>query len=431
MSPLTRARPQVHRKGPNILDESDDELNDLSCALVDERADNPPTPETPTTLCVQVRQSPYIDTFHDHHTVRVTIDSGATSNMIRETIAKRLGATMRTSSQSAHQADGSLPLVVVGETNITLTRDGSGFRFEGLVVENLNVDILGGTPFMETNDIEIRPARRQIMLGNGTTYTYGSTRDPQDRHTVRRAHVLRAPPQTTTVWPGEFVELELPPGSPTDDVMFALVPRTDAHTKSTHHTNLWPPPALIQSVAGRVRIPNLTGEPLVLKRREQFCPVFLPHPDISHTDGPEQDVKSTPQAPHPVVPHPTHSATISLDPDNTLNPDMQAKFRTLHDEYDEVFNPTFPGYNGAAGPFEAVVNMGPVQPPQRKGRLPQYAQDKLRELQLKFNRRRGYYCRVPKSLVPDKKTKWWLPPCHHLCRCRQIQQAPALSHARC
>ena len=172
--------------------------------------------------------------------------------------------------------------------------------------------------------------------------------------------------------------------------MFALEPRTDAHTKSTHRTNLWPPPALIQSVAGRVRIPNLTGEPLVLKRREQFClvsPVFLPHPDISHTDGPEQDIKSTPQAPHPVVPHPTHSATISLDPDNTLNPDMHAKFRALHDEYDEVFNPTFPGYNGAAGPFEAVVNMGPVPPPQRKGRLPQYAQDKLRELQLKFDAR--------------------------------------------
>ena len=29
--------------------------------------------------------------------------------------------------------------------------------------------------------------------------------------------------------------------------------------------------------------------------------------------------------------------------------------------------------------------MGPVQPPQRKGRLPQYAQDKLRELQHKYD----------------------------------------------
>ncbi|XP_072025110.1 uncharacterized protein [Amphiura filiformis] len=61
------------------------------------------------------------------------------------------------------------------------------------------------------------------------------------------------------------------------------------------------------------------------------------------------------------------------------------KFRTLLEEYDEVFNPLFPGYNGSAGPFKAVVNMGPVQPPQRKGRLPQYAPDKLQALQHKFD----------------------------------------------
>ena len=37
------------------------------------------------------------------------------------------------------------------------------------------------------------------------------------------------------------------------------------------------------------------------------------------------------------------------------------------------------------GPFEAVVNMGPVQPPQRKGRLPQYSKGQLQKLQDKFD----------------------------------------------
>ena len=37
------------------------------------------------------------------------------------------------------------------------------------------------------------------------------------------------------------------------------------------------------------------------------------------------------------------------------------------------------------GPFEAVVNIGSVQPPQRKGRIPQYARDKLVDLQQKFD----------------------------------------------
>ena len=54
-------------------------------------------------------------------------------------------------------------------------------------------------------------------------------------------------------------------------------------------------------------------------------------------------------------------------------------------EFDEVFDTEYKGYNGASGPFEAVVNMGPVQPPQRKGRLAQYACDKLLELQQKFD----------------------------------------------
>lgn len=81
----------------------------------------------------------------------------------------------------------------------------------------------------------------------------------------------------------------------------------------------------------------------------------------------------------------------SPDPDTTLpGPDMvaqtvRADFQSLLTEYDTVFDPQFPGYNGAAGAYKAKVNMGPVEPPQRKGRLPQYARDKLIELQEKFD----------------------------------------------
>ena len=56
------------------------------------------------------------------------------------------------------------------------------------------------------------------------------------------------------------------------------------------------------------------------------------------------------------------------------------------DEYDHIFDPNIKGYNGAEGPFEARVNMGPVEPPQRNGRLPQYARHQLLELQQKFDK---------------------------------------------
>lgn len=51
----------------------------------------------------------------------------------------------------------------------------------------------------------------------------------------------------------------------------------------------------------------------------------------------------------------------------------------------EVFNPKFGSYNGASGPFKAVVNMGSAQPPQRKGKVPQYDRNKLVELQQRFD----------------------------------------------
>ncbi|MEW8547318.1 MAG: RNase H-like domain-containing protein, partial [Candidatus Thiodiazotropha sp.] len=60
-------------------------------------------------------------------------------------------------------------------------------------------------------------------------------------------------------------------------------------------------------------------------------------------------------------------------------------FQDLHQKYDEVFNPEIAKYNGAFGSFEATVNMGPTQPPQRKGKVPQYSRDKLVELQQRFD----------------------------------------------
>ena len=80
-----------------------------------------------------------------------------------------------------------------------------------------------------------------------------------------------------------------------------------------------------------------------------------------------------------------HSATVSVDPDNMLSKPTQQSFRSLLETYDDVFDPTITGYNGAASPFKAVANMGPVQPLPCKGRLPQYPHNKLVELQQKFD----------------------------------------------
>ena len=158
-----------------ILDdesEADDNL-DTDLPICDAEGEEPNS--SAVAYRIQTRQSPYMDVFHGHHVIRVTIDSGATGNMIRYSLVKRLGFEIIPSAQSVHQADGCSKLHVVGETLISFTRDNKEFKFEGLVVGNLDLDVLAGTPFMEVNDIAVRLAKREVTLGDGTKYNYGST----------------------------------------------------------------------------------------------------------------------------------------------------------------------------------------------------------------------------------------------------------------
>ena len=138
----------------------------------------------------------------------------------------------------------------------------------------------------------------------------------------------------------------------------------------------------MSSVAGKIHIPNDTNSPLILQCNQHFaqvCPTF--YPDISPSQS-----ETLPSILSITRPSPKdHSAGISLDPDSILSYSSHAKFLTINREFDQVFNPNFTGYNGAAGPLQGVVNMGPTLPPQRKGHLPRYARDRLVKLQEKFD----------------------------------------------
>ena len=349
--------------------------------FVDNECDDPISPQSASISLVQVRQSPYMDTFHGYHAVRITIDSGAEGNMMRESTATRLSAEIKPSSQSAHQADGSSPLAVVGEVRLTFTRDSKSFLFEGLVVRDLDVEVLAGTPFMELNDISVRPAKRQVITSDGTQYKYGSSGQSPGPQKVRRASVLRAPNARTTIWPGDFVEISLPQDM-ADEHLLALEPRSDCPSALSSRENMWPEPAVIANVAGKIRIPNLSDVPQFLQKYEHFCqvrPVYIPD-SVTNIDN------GLPNQPTPPMSKSTlHSSTINLDHAHTLPDEVRSSFMALHKDYDTVFSPEFQGYNGAEGPLKAIVNMGPVLPPQRKGRLPQYSKDKLVELQNKFD----------------------------------------------
>ena len=308
---------------------------------------------TPSNRHVLVSHSPYINTFFLHHPVRVT-------NMIRESVATAIGAKITTSSQMALQADGRYTLSITGETRLALIREGKEFTLEALVVQDMDVDVLAGVLFMMCNDIKIRPAKRQVMFADGTVFLYGSGQEHYGPHAVRRtqAFLLRAPPTTTTIWPGNF--------GPSDfgDMPLAIEPRMDlTRYSSAGETNVWPKSDIINSLGRAIRIVNDTGELKVLKRNDHFG-------QIQHIVSPGELPDTISVAVTHVVSSPdkvdvpiSHSGKVCVDPDNQLSMSDKAPFQALNAEYDEVFKPVYSGYNGTVGQFQAVVNMGPVLPP--------------------------------------------------------------------
>ena len=94
----------------------------------------------------------------------ITLDTGATTNMIRASTARVCKLTITPASQIPRQADGGTPLDVIGEIHCIVTRGSLSFQLDALVVKQLDVDVLAGNPFLARNDVVIRPSKKQIII---------------------------------------------------------------------------------------------------------------------------------------------------------------------------------------------------------------------------------------------------------------------------
>lgn len=172
-----------------------------------------------------------------------------------------------------------------------------------------------------------------------------------------------------------MIENDLPEDMLNSDNTFSVEPHSvTLNDKSV----MWPEPCIVSDVSGKIRIPNTTDSPLVLRRNEHLCQVrttFVPEPSTCSKLTPTKSGSSSVFL----------SDAVRVDPDSLLPVRTKSRFEELLHRYDNVFNPLFSGYYGAVGPLEAKVNMGPVLPPQRKGRVPQYSKDQLCNLQEMFN----------------------------------------------
>ena len=367
---FTKAR----RTGVNDEDDLDDQSGGEEDfddnALIDQASANR----------VRVIQSPYLNMYYFDQPVHVTLDTGATTNMVRASFAKSLNLPITTSSQFARQADGITSLKVVGEIHCNLTRGDRSFALHALAVDKLDVNVLAGNPFLVTNDIATRPAKNQVVIGGSEIVYYGQ-QTSNSASVIRRtqAYLLRCPRQQTLL-PGDFVQLALPDDCEIDS-QWALEPRVGSpanmHVKDT---SAWPYAQNIEAVGRNVRVLNNTTDPILLRRHEHICQV-RPIAIVDNASPVPPGVTPSRATVH-TGPFSQH---VTLDPDSCLSEDLRAKFVEINLQYDGVFSPVLSKYNGASGKIEAVVNMGPTLPPQRKGRLPHYNRETLCELQMKFD----------------------------------------------
>ena len=359
-------------------DDSNDEVPERS-NIDDMFLDNPGA----VVRRVSSRPSPILNTLYQGCPCSITLDSGATSNLISLSMAKRLNVKIHPATQKAHQADGFTPLDTVGEVHITVTRGSDVFIFDGLVIKNLDVDILGSMPFLEDNDIGMRPAKREIIIKGKYKIPYNHDTFGSDSNAVRRSqsYVLHSPKQRTVVLPGESLCLKTPEYT-SPDCVWALEPRAESAGGID-----WFDPQEVHSVNHEIYLKNQTHEPVMLNKQAHVCQVraivdTVRNKELDQSlEDPAENCSSKSSCNNGIL----HSSSIILDPDNILPEGVAKKFTDLHRQYDNVFNPKIPKYNGFSGNIEGNVNMGRVLPPQRKARTPQYNREKLILLQNKFD----------------------------------------------
>ena len=120
-----------------------------------------------------------------------------------------MGLSILPTNQGALQADVKTPLSVIGEIKgIEITRGAHVFRLDASVVREDIGDINAGEPFLEINDIAVRPAKKEIIIKGRDIVNYASTSfgHPTMRHI--QIFLCRAPSHPTTIFPGEYVTIK-------------------------------------------------------------------------------------------------------------------------------------------------------------------------------------------------------------------------------
>ena len=218
------------------------------------------TPDETQVSCSRVlcMKSPFFYCYYNEVPCKVTIDSGAESNIVSLSFVQRSCIKMNKASQTARQLDKSM-IKTCGEININLHFGNITMTLSALVVESMDSDILAGVPFCRTNQLEFSFSKEEIYL-QGKTIKYGSHSSVR---TVATSNILRNS-NATVLYPGEFLEVSNPAFEQYGDEV-AIAPRYDSPQFGS-----WPEPEITRVIDCCIRIPNKSDNIVYLAKHQHL-----------------------------------------------------------------------------------------------------------------------------------------------------------------
>ena len=180
---------------------------------------------------------------------------------------------------------------------------------------------------MEANDISLRPAKHEIMIASDPPILYGPSASSSDsKHAdgfTQRPYVLRVSSSNTIVWPGDYIEVQLP-STETPDTILALEPRSYC----VNTNGPWPIPQIIDAVDGKIRFFTDSGIPQKLGKHDPFCQALPTIPMVL------KNVVAEPILCEPV--EKSSSNSIDMDPDNILPIDIIVQFQSSMETFLDI-----------------------------------------------------------------------------------------------
>ena len=159
------------------------------------------------------------------------------------------------------------------------------------------------------------------------------------------------------------------------DTLFAVEPRINC--RPITNAVAWLEPLVAKVAGGEVLLKNGSEEVQAIAAKDQYA-------DLTPLVDPENLPEILPE-PISDKPELTYK-DITIDPDNSLSPQVRSEFESINRVFSCVFQSDLPTYNGSKGKVEACINV-PENLPQssRLKHVPWYPRTKLVELQAKFD----------------------------------------------